>query len=87
MAREDIGRPLLLIYTTVSVCLSVRPFVCQIFFFFFARAFWAWISSHAFVLPAKLDSRPQSVHPLRHMPIWAVDHIAIQAEGTRDQWT
>lgn len=86
MAREDIGRPLLLIYTTVSVCLSVRPFVCQIFFFF-ARAFWAWISSHAFVLPAKLDSRPQSVHPLRHMPIWAVDHIAIQAEGTRDQWT
>lgn len=24
MTREDIGRPLLLIYTTVSICLSVR---------------------------------------------------------------
>lgn len=31
-------------------------------FFTFARAFWAWISGHAFVLPAMLDSRLQSVH-------------------------
>lgn len=54
MTREDTGGPLLLIYTTMSVCLSD--------FFTFARAFWAWISGHAFVLPAMLDSRPQSVH-------------------------
>lgn len=63
-------------------CLSV----CLSDFFTFARAFWAWISSHAFVLPAKLDSRPQSAHALRHMPIWAVATLPSQAEGNKGPW-
>lgn len=56
VAREDIGSPPAahIHYSVLSVCLSD--------FFTFARAFWAWISRHAFVLPAKLDSRPKSVH-------------------------
>lgn len=76
MAREDTGGPLLLISTTV-VCLSD--------FFTFARAFWVWISSHAFVLPATLDSRPQTVHSDIHTPIWAVGYTAVP--GRREQGT
>lgn len=55
MTREDTGSSCCP-YTLqcLSVCLSD--------FFTFARAFWAWMSGHAFVLPAMLDSRPQSVH-------------------------
>lgn len=64
---------------------SVYLSVCQISLLF-ARAFWAWIASHAFVLPAKLDSRPQSAHALRHTPIWAVATLPSQAEGNKGPW-
>lgn len=48
MTRDDIGGPLLLTYTTMSLC--------QISLLLHVH------SGHAFVLPAMLDSRPQSVH-------------------------
>lgn len=70
--------PLLLIYTTVSVCLSVS----QSDFFTFARAFWAWISGHAFVLPATLDSKPQSVHSDTRQSGQLVTLLS-QAEGNK----
>lgn len=68
--------------TQAGPCCS-HTLQCLSDFFPFARAFWVWISSHAFVLPATLDSRPQC--PLRHAPVWAVGYIA--APGRREQGT
>lgn len=81
MTRENIGRP-----PAAHIHYSVYLSVCLSDFFTFARAFWAWISSHAFVLPAKLDSRPQSAHALRYTPIWAVATLPSQAEGNKGPW-
>lgn len=56
--------------------------VCLSDFFTFARAFWVWISSHAFVLPAMLDSRPQSVHSDMHQS-GQLATLPSQAEGNK----
>lgn len=82
MAREDTVHPLppnppppLLIYTTMSVCLSVR-------LLYFCTCILG-LDIRPCLCPACHAGLQAPECPLRHTPIWAVGHIAVP--GRREQ--